>query len=335
MTIDTKELPSIDAELQESLPAHYYLSDDVFSREKEAMFFREWFCAGREEQLPKPGDYLVVNVVGESILVVRDLDGRLRAHYNVCRHRGCQLALPATTQGIEEGMAGWSGHFNRAIRCPYHSWVYGFDGSLRGAPFLRESEGFRKEDLSLYSVGIDTWGGFFFLNLTPETVGTLHDQLKKAMTVFARFPLRDLRTARRITYEVDANWKLVMENYNECYHCAGVHPELCTIVPVFKQKGGSDLDFGAGIRQREGTSTYTFSGTSSRAPFPGLTSDEVSLHWGNISYPNMMTSVSSDHVAAFTLWSRSPGHTTVTCDFLFHPLEMARSDFDPSDVVDF
>jgi Rieske 2Fe-2S family protein len=153
--------------------------------------------------------------------------------------------------------------------------------------------------------------------------------------VFARFPLANLHTARRITYKVDANWKLVMENYNECYHCAGVHPELCTIVPVFKQKGGSDLDFAAGIRQREGTTTYTFSGTSSRAPFSGLTPDEVSLHWGNISYPNMMTSVSSDHVAAFTLWPRSPSHTTITCDFLFHPSEMAKSDFDPSDVVEF
>jgi len=338
VSLDLSDLSFVQADLEESLPAPYYLSDEIFAREKEEIFFRQWVCAGREEQVPDPGDYMLVDVAGESVLIVRDTAGDLHAHYNVCRHRGCQLALPAALPRIEyrDGApAGASGHFNKAIRCPYHSWVYDFDGSLRGAPFLRESEQFRKDDLSLHPVGIDTWGGFIFLHLTPAEAPPLRQQLGATMDLFARFPLAELRTVHRITYQIEANWKVVMENYNECYHCAGVHPELCKVVPAFKQFGGSNLDWSSGIPQREGTHTYTVSGTSSRAPFPGLTPADASRHWGKLSYPNMMTSISSDHVAAFTLWPTSPNSTTLTCDFLFHPAEIAKSDFDPSDVVDF
>jgi len=337
-SLDLSDLSFEQADLEESLPAPYYLSDEIFAREKEEIFFRQWVCAGREEQVPEPGDYVLVDVVGESVLIVRDTAGDLHAHYNLCRHRGCQLALPAALPRIEDragAPAGASGHFHKAIRCPYHSWVYDFDGSLRGAPFLRESEQFRKDDLSLHPVGIDTWGGFMFLHLTPGDAPPLRQQLGATMDLFARFPLADLRTVRRITYQIEANWKVVMENYNECYHCAGVHPELCKVVPAFKQYGGSNLDWSSGIPQREGTHTYTVSGTSTRAPFPGLTPEDASRHWGKLSYPNMMTSISSDHVAAFTLWPTSPNSTTLTCDFLFHPSEIAKSNFDPSDVVDF
>jgi glycine betaine catabolism A len=174
--LDLSGFPEVDAELEESLPAEYYLTDRIFEREKERIFFSEWVCAGREEQLAQPGDYLVVDIAGESVLVVRDEGGELRAHYNVCRHRGCQLALPEAVPVAEQRVEkpeGPAGHFHKAIRCPYHSWVYGFDGRLKGAPFLRETEGFRKRDLSLFPVGIATWGGFFFVNLSPATAAPL------------------------------------------------------------------------------------------------------------------------------------------------------------------
>jgi Rieske 2Fe-2S family protein len=149
------------------------------------------------------------------------------------------------------------------------------------------------------------------------------------------YPLADLRIAQRIVYDVAANWKVLLENYNECYHCAGVHPELCELVPAFKKQGGSDLDWDRGIPHKEGAFTFTFSGKTNREPFPGLDDDEKVRHKGELIYPNFMLSLAADHVAAFTLWPRGPTHTTVACDFLFYPAEMRRPDFDPSDAVNF
>jgi len=150
-----------------------------------------------------------------------------------------------------------------------------------------------------------------------------------------RYPLAELRIARRIGYEVEANWKVILENYNECYHCGGVHPELCKVVPAFKQKGGMDLDWERGVPHREGAWTFTMSGTTNRKPFAGLNEDEQTRHKGELLYPNFMLSLSAEHAAAFTLWPTSPSHTTILCDFLFHPSEIAQSDFNPNDAVEF
>jgi Rieske 2Fe-2S family protein len=150
-----------------------------------------------------------------------------------------------------------------------------------------------------------------------------------------RYPLAELRTARRRVYEVAANWKVILENYNECYHCGPVHPELCRVVPAFKQKGGMDLDWERGVPHREGAWTFTMSGTTTRKPFTGLNADELIRHKGELIYPNFMCSLSAEHVAAFTLWPHGPGQTTVICDFLFHPEETVRPGFDPMDAVEF
>jgi Rieske 2Fe-2S family protein len=115
-----------------------------------------------------------------------------------------------------------------------------------------------------------------------------------------RYPLEALVVGRRLAYRVAANWKLVAENYNECYHCAGVHPELCRVVPAFT-RGGAGLDWERGIPHKDGAWTFTASGTSARAPFPGLDDDERTRHKGELLYPNLMLSLSADHVAAFTL----------------------------------
>ncbi len=335
---EAQDYDAVEAVLEESLPADWYLSPEIFEVEKERIFYSQWFCVGRTESLQEPGDYLLSEVAGESILIVCDEDRGYRGFYNVCRHRGCQIALPQALPRAESETApaaAASGRFHNAIRCPYHSWVYGFDGRLKGAPFLRETEGFRKSDLSLHPIDVDTWGGFVFVNLSPETAGPLRESLGGTMDLFDKFPLADLRTVRTLSYKLACNWKVVMENYNECYHCAGVHPELCKVVPAFKQQGGSNLDWSSGIPQREGTNTYTLSGVSRHEKFPGLSDDVMSRHWGKLSYPNMMTSISSDHVAAFTLWPMGPSETVVTCDFLFHPLEITKPDFDPSDVIEF
>ncbi|MGH7701778.1 MAG: aromatic ring-hydroxylating oxygenase subunit alpha [Gemmatimonadales bacterium] len=330
--------PASPPGLERTLSREHYLGEENFAREKERIFCREWFCAGREEEVPDPGDYLLVDVAGESVLVVRTRERSLQAYYNLCRHRGSQLVIGVDPKPRSAERPGPSGNFASAIRCPYHSWTYNLDGALRTAPFLDEASGFRKEDLPLYPVALDTWGGFIFLNLTPgelTTERTLAAQLGGAAGRVRRYPLQELRTARRIVYSVATNWKVVLENYNECYHCAGVHPELCKVVPAFRQRGGMDLDWERGVPHREGAWTFTFSGTTSRKPFTGLNQDELTRHKGELIYPNLMLSLSADHAAAFTLWPAGPGRTTIICDFLFHPAEMARPDFDPMDAVDF
>jgi len=323
--------------LQRTLSRQHYWSEKIFAREKERIFSREWFCVGRQEELPNPGDYLLLDIAGESILVVRTKDGALSGHYNVCRHRGSQLIFdrPPKHRAIPRKEAvGPSGTFGGAIRCPYHSWTYTLDGALRTAPFLEEGGDFHKDDLGLHPVGVATWGGFVFVRLA-DGPGTLRDQLGDAPARLRRYPLADLRIARRITYPVEANWKVVVENYNECYHCGPVHPELCRVVPAFKQRGGADLDWERGVPHREGAWTFTMTGTTNRHPFEGLSEDEKVRHKGELLYPNFMLSLSADHAAAFTLWPEDPGHTTVICDFLFHPDEIVRPDFNPNDAVEF
>ena len=324
--------------LQKSLPSHYYTSGEIFEREKNLIFAQEWFCAGREEELPEPGNYNVLEVAGESILVVRTAKGELKAHYNVCRHRGARLC--ATPQDSEWNVKLAGGVTpSGSIRCPYHQWTYSLEGELLGAPFLKDAEGFCKEDFSLYPVGVDTWGGFFFLNLNPrdaaDTRRSVRSQLGAAVQRVARYPLTELRTGHSITYDVAANWKILMENYNECYHCGGLHPELCEIVPEFKQAGGSNLTWDDGIPHREGAYTFTRTGTTSRAPFPGLTDEEKVRHKGELCFPNLMISLACDHVAAFLLWPLAPDRTRIVCSFLFHPSEIAKAGFNPMDVVEF
>ncbi|HEU4894451.1 MAG TPA: RHO alpha subunit C-terminal catalytic domain-containing protein, partial [Acidimicrobiia bacterium] len=191
------------------------------------------------------------------------------------------------------------------------------------------------ETLPLHHVGVDTWGGFVWVNLRPESATPLRDQFQGGETYLANYPLTDIRTVSRIVYEVPANWKAIVENYNECYHCGPVHPELVELVPAFRQRGGSELDWDSGIPHRDGAWTFTFSGTTNREPFPGLSEDEKTRHKGLLIYPNLMLSVSADHIAAFTLFPHGPDSTTIVCDFLFHVDEIAKPGFDPSDAVEF
>jgi Rieske 2Fe-2S family protein len=326
--------------MPKSLPSSYYRSQEIFTREKERIFSREWFCAGREEQLPNAGDFLVLDVVGESILVVRTKDGRLAAHYNVCRHRGARLCASPVEETCPEDVPLKGGVLGSlGIRCPYHQWTYALDGQLLNAPHFMDSPGFSKTEFSLYPVALETWGGFFFLNLSPaEMAGqacTLEQQLGEAVSRVRRYPLSELRTVKTISYNVQANWKAIVENYNECYHCSGLHPELCEIVPAFRQQGGAQLDWELGIPHREGATTFTLSGTTTRAPFPGLNEDEKVRHKGELIYPNFMLSLSADHVAAFLLWPKGPQQTRITCHFLFHPEEIKKTAFAPEDAIEF
>jgi Rieske 2Fe-2S family protein len=322
--------------LERTLPTPWYRDAAIFQLEKERIFCREWLAVCREEEVPNPGDHKVLDVLGESILLVRHREGSLRAFYNVCRHRGsrlCRAADDAVAPGRVALAGGVTG--GRLIVCPYHQWSYDFNGNLVAAPHLGAGSGFDKSEFSLHPVALDTWAGFIFLHLTPGEASPLADQLGGIPKRLHRYPLAELRIGASIEYQVEANWKVICENYNECYHCGGVHPELCAVVPSFREAGGGNLDWNRGIPHRDGAYTFTRSGTTTRRAFPGLNADEQVRHKGELVYPNLFLSVACDHVAAFILRPRSAGRTDITCHFLFEAHERDKPAFDPADAVDF
>ena len=326
-------VPPAVAGLEPTLPSSWYTSAQVFALEKERIFCREWLCVARAEELAEPGAFRVLEVLGESILLVRNREGQLRAFYNVCRHRGSRLCREPPAAGAAAVLGG--GLTGGRITCPYHRWTYDLDGRLIGAPYLTGEPGFDKSLFSLYPVGLECWGGFVFVHLTPARAVPLAAQLGAIPERVARYPLSELRIGHTIRYEVAANWKVICENYNECYHCAGVHPELCAVVPAFRERGGANLDWARGIPHRPGAYTFTSSGTTSRRAFPGLNEDEQVRHKGELVYPNLFLSLACDHAAVFVLQPRSATRTDIACHFLFEPFEIAKPGFDPRDATDF
>jgi Rieske 2Fe-2S family protein len=290
----------------------------------------------RAEEIPQCGDWRVVNLVGDDLVVIRGRDGLLRAFYNVCRHRGARLCAgsdEATRPGRPKlPVAVLSNGF---IRCPYHAWVYRDDGKLFAAPFLTEGADFRAADFSLYPVECTEWGGFVFLRASTDRAGALEAQLGAVPARVRNYHLADLRIGHRVAYSVDANWKIICENYNECYHCGPMHPELCALVPAFRAQGGAGLEWERGIPHREGAYTFTWSGTTKRALLPGLNEDERTRHKGELIYPNLLISLAADHVTAYILKPVGPDRTDIDCLFLFAADAIAQPDFDHSDASSF
>ena len=138
-----------------TLPGRYYTSPEVFADERERIFGRHWICVGRAASLEAPGDYRLVEIAGESLIVLRDHSGERHAYYNVCRHRGTRLCEAPR------------GRLSETIQCPYHAWTYALDGRLIGAPHMNEVEGFDKKSYPLHRVALHEWEGFLFLNLDP------------------------------------------------------------------------------------------------------------------------------------------------------------------------
>jgi Rieske 2Fe-2S family protein len=314
--------------LQAALPRELYVDQASFARERERVLLREWTCVGRVADLGlhEPEQVAVVEVLGESVVLTTDAGGALHAAYNVCRHRGSQL-FP-TEPGGGPQLCG-----AKSIRCPYHSWTYALDGSLLRAPHTEEGD-VEPAEFSLHPLGVEAWGGFVFVHPTPDAASPLTDGVGRATRTLANYDLASLVTGQTYAYEVAANWKVVAENYNECYHCGPVHPELSRLVPSFAG-GGQGLDWDQGIPHREGAWTFTTSGTTTRSPLPGLNEAEKVRHKGELVYPNLMLSCSADHVAAFVLRPLAVDRSAIECRLLFAADEVASSGFDPSDAGDF
>lgn len=190
-----------------AMPQVFYRSDAIWEADQEAVFGREWMLAGHISELPRSGDYLLFDILDESVIVCRDGD-RVRAFANVCRHRGSRLCREP------------SGNLRR-FTCPYHAWAYGLDGSLVRARLLEEGH----EDLSLHPVAVEVLEGLIYVSLADDPPDFA--PLRATLTpLLAPFGLARTLIAHREQYPVQANWKLLIENYNECYHCSAAHPEF-------------------------------------------------------------------------------------------------------------
>lgn len=304
-----------------TLPGRFYSDPEIYNLEIERIFSRMWVCVGLEDQIPSPAGFLAADVAGESILVVRDREGVIRAFLNVCRHRGARLCTDER------------GDLRATIQCRYHAWTYALDGSLIGAPNMRGDSAFDPSEHGLVRLATTLWNGLIFVSLA-EHAEPLAAHAEVNHPRFDRYRIGELAIARSIDYDVRANWKLVVANYEECAHCALVHPELSARVPSFRQglaSGG--LDDGADFA--EGVEALSMAGKARRAPLPGLLPEDHQRYYGMTLLPNAFINLNPDHVGVTVFWPVAPDRTRVTASWLFHPAAMAEPDFDPSDVVEF
>ena len=311
--------------LEASIPAHYYYDARHYERELDAFWYAMWVVAGREEEIPNPRDYKVVKIGTQGILILRDTEGTLRAFHNTCRHRGSILCTEEA--GSVRG---------RRIVCPYHNWTYELDGTLVATPRQMETAGFDMKDYPLFDVAVDTWGGFLFVNLAGREAAPLSEALGDIPGQFTRYGFPDLRIGKRIILDVKANWKLLFENFSECFHCPPVHPELCEIVSAYRDAGAWGLRYDTAgnllkelrPRYKPEAATLTMDGTALIPPFKGLTDEErQTLYIAQTFRPNLFLNVHPDYVNSHMMFPTGPESVRMVYDWLFEPESMRLPTF--------
>jgi Rieske 2Fe-2S family protein len=307
-----------------TLDAHWYRSPDVFAQERERLFARGWTCIGREEQIPGPGDFFLADIAGENLIVTRDARGTVRAFFNVCRHRGTRVCDAAR------------GRFAATIQCPYHAWTYGLDGSLLAARNMNDVPGFDRAAYPLAAAGVALFGGFIFVALAADAE-PFEVTYAALLTRFQAWNLAGLRVARSIDYDLACNWKLIFQNYSECYHCPLVHPQLEQLSP--SDSGRNDLlegpVLGGYSEVRASGMRLTTSGHSTRPPVGTVGGADLDRTYYYTIFPSLLLSLHADYAMVHLIRPIAPERTAIRCQWLFDPQTMALPDFDPSDVVEF
>jgi glycine betaine catabolism A len=312
------------APLAKTLPARYYTDRELFRDELERFYCEMWVCAGRTDQIANPGDYFLRQIAGESIIITCDSDHNVRAFYNVCRHRGTRIVTEP------------AGKFSGRIQCGYHGWTYGLDGRLVGAPHMEEGAGFCREDYPLNKVHAAAWDGHIFINLDPQAE-PLEQQLAGLRQKFMPWRMAELRLHRRIVYDVKANWKLIMLNYNECLHCPVLHPALNRLTNYL----GADNEppqatyMGGSMGFRGGAETMSLDGKRRRAYLPGLSPEDRERVCYYSIFPNFLLSLHPDYMMTATLWPVGVDRTEIVAEWHFHPAEISKPDFEANDAIDF
>jgi Rieske 2Fe-2S family protein len=322
LPIDAIERTRRPLERATQLPGAAFTDAAVLQWELEHLFRTEWVCAGHIDQLRETGQFVMVELGRASVVLVADQDGLPHAFLNACRHRGARL--------VDEPQ----GRLHR-LRCPYHAWTYGWDGSLQIAPFTDGLEDFDPGCFGLRPVRLAVIEGLALLDLSGEApppemhVGALQEHL-------AAYRTSELTRAGRIAYDVEANWKAIVENYSECLHCPGVHPELNRLSNYLTGESFTGAGAWCGgsmtLADDAGTMGKDGGGGHGRPPIAGVDERAV-LYFALL--PNALVSLHPDYVMLHTLWPREPGRTEVVCEWFFEPETAAADGFDPSDAIGF
>ena len=320
-----REVRERDGAVPRMLPAAAYTSADVLAWERRHLFAGTWTCLGRLDELLAGGTTQRATVVGDvPVLLVRD-GGSVRSFANTCRHRGHEL--------LAEG----DGSTRQSIACPYHAWTYRLGGDLQAAPGFRRQDGFDAGEHHLVELPVAVWAGWVFghgkLPLGHPDLLPFEEHLGGLAPIVERYGPAGLVLGDRHTYEIAANWKVVAENYHECYHCPLIHPELCQVSPP---TSGENYDLpgswvGGAMDLRDGMATMSLTGESGGRPIPGAPAGRVEyLHL----LPNLLVSAHPDYVMTHRLVPLAPGRTWIECSWYFVP-DAAGAAPDPAYAVEF
>jgi Rieske 2Fe-2S family protein len=307
--------------LEPGLPADWYRDAAHYERELEVFWYGKWIAVAREEELPAEGDWKLVRVGTQSLVVLRDEAGAVRAFHNTCRHRGSVLCT--------EDKGSFA---RRRIVCPYHAWTYDLGGRLVATPRRMETPDFRLEDFPLFEVSAGRWGGFIFINLQRDPAplaACVGDRAQR----YERYAFGELRIGKRIVLDVKANWKLLAENFSECFHCPPVHPEFCRIVPAYQDAGAWGLRGAPESKPQyqAGAQTLTLDGSARLPAFRGLNEEERKrLYAADMLPPNLFLNVHPDYVNSQFMFPTGPQSVRMVYDWLFEPqhLPLAAADLE-------
>jgi Rieske 2Fe-2S family protein len=285
----------------------------VFAREQAAVFEQMWFCVARGSDFAAPGQFRTVQVGRESILVSRAADGGARAFLNICRHRGAQLCVEET------------GAVKRTFRCVYHAWAYDLDGKLVAAPNLVKMPDIDRTEYGLRRVHVREWLGYVWVCLADDppsfetdVMGACIERLGDLESI-ERYGLDRLSVGRRITYDVRANWKLIIENFMECYHCATIHPELVHVLPEFAGGYAAQYYVGHGAEFSPEVAGFTVDGSAGVATIDGIAPDQDRRYYAVTIKPQVFVNLVPDHVILHRMFPVAVDRTIVECDWLFRP----------------
>jgi Rieske 2Fe-2S family protein len=258
------------------------------------------------------------------VLVVRDETGEVHAFHNVCRHRGTLLCTEA------------EGRFAGRVRCPYPAWTYRLDGTLANAPHMNEVQGFATEDFPLRRVALANWAGHLFINLS-DAPQPFEEYLGGLDRRFAHWDMQNMRVVERRSYELRANWKLVVQNYHECLHCPNAHPELQRRSHYLSGNNEPPQATWLGSRMdlREGFQTLSMSSEPRRQPLPLLDEVERRSVYYYALLPNLLINLHPDYVLTFRFNPLAVDTTEIVCEWLFHQRDVQAPGFDGSDAVEF
>jgi Rieske 2Fe-2S family protein len=305
------------------LPREAYVDPAVFAWE-QLHIFSGWSCVGHASDLAGVGAQRAVGTGSNATLLVRAEDDAIRAFANTCRHRGHELlACSTVTKG-------------RSIVCPYHSWSYRLDGRLRNAPTFRDVEGFDPGEFGLAELRLVNWHGWLFVDPSGRDA-EFADHVADLDEIVGPYRPEDLTIVARHSYELATNWKVIAENYQECYHCSTIHPELSRISPP---TSGGNLDLkgswmGGWMAIIEGAETMSLSGKSGGVAIAGLSEHELRSVMYLVGYPNLLVSLHPDYVMTHLMTALAADRTHVECAWAFPRDVAAEPDFDPSYAVDF